>query len=119
MTTKELRKPAAEAGPPAANRKEADLATLRALGFGNLTDAGAVWIESLGLLGSEVVSFVAERIKEDIRTQHEILHCTDPAALNEIHARFLRTAMDQYTAETGKLAEMCQEMFRRQVERAH
>ncbi len=119
MATKELQQPTAGAGPPAANRKETDLAALRALGFGNLTDAGAVWVEALGLLGSEMVSFVAERIKEDIRTQHDILHCTDPAELNEIHARFLKTAMDQYTAESRKLAEMCQEMVRRQLERAH
>ncbi len=89
-----------------------DMETLRAMGFGTITQLGAAWAETMGELGTEVASFVAERIKEDVKTQHEILHCKDPAELQEIQARFLKTAFDQYTAETGKLVEMSQEFFR-------
>ena len=39
------------------------------------------WIESLADLGSEVTSFVADRIREDVKTQHAILHCKSLAEL--------------------------------------
>ena len=89
-----------------------DISTLSAFGFGNMAAFGTAWIEALGDMGGELVSFVAERIKEDIKTQHEILHCKDPGKLQEIQARFVQTAIDQYTAETGKLVEMSQDLFK-------
>ena len=89
-----------------------DLAALQALGFGNMTSLGVAWIEALGEMGSEVVSFVADRIKEEVKTQHEILHCKDPKELQEIQARFVQKAVDQYSAETGKLVEMSQDLLK-------
>jgi hypothetical protein len=52
-----------------------------------------------------------ERIKEDVKTQHEILNCKDAADLNKIQMRFVQTAIDDYTAESGKLIEMYQEIL--------
>ena len=54
---------------------------------------------------------MAERIREDVKTQHEILHCKSPAELQAIQARFVARAVEQYSAETGKLVEMSQEML--------
>lgn len=88
-----------------------DLAALQAFGFNNMTSFGTAWVEALSEMGSEVVSFVADRIKEDVRTQHEILHCDDMAELQRIQARFMKKAIEQYTAETGKLLEMSQQIF--------
>lgn len=88
-----------------------DLAELQAFGFNNMTSFGTAWVEALGEVGSEVVSFVADRIKEDVRTQHEILHCDDMAELQQIQARFMKKAIEQYTAETGKLIEMSHQFF--------
>ena len=88
-----------------------DLATLQSLGFNRMSQFGTAWIEALSDMGSEVVSFVADRIREDVKTQHEILHCEDIAELQHIHAKFVQKAIDQYTAETGKLVEMSQSFF--------
>ena len=88
-----------------------DLATLQSLGFNQMSVFGTAWIEALSDMGSEVVSFVADRIREDVKTQHEILHCEDIAELQHIHAQFVQKAIDQYTAETGKLVEMSQSLF--------
>ncbi len=88
-----------------------DIAALQAFGFNNMTSFGTAWVETLSDMGSEVLSFVADRIKEDVKTQHEILHCDDMAELQKIQARFVQTAIDQYTAETGKLIEMSHQFF--------
>lgn len=88
-----------------------DLAALQKFGFNNMTSFGTAWVEALSDMGSEVLSFVADRIKEDVKTQHEILHCDDMAELQQIQARFVQKAVDQYTAETGKLFELSNQLF--------
>lgn len=88
-----------------------DLATLQGFGFNNMTSMGTAWAETLSDMGSEVLSFVADRIQEDVKTQHEILHCSDMTEMQKIQTRFIQKAIDQYTAETGKLIEMSQQLF--------
>lgn len=66
----------------------------------------AAWIESLGKMSAEFASFVAERINEDVKAQHEMMHCHDASELQNIQGQFIQTALDQYQAETGKLVQM-------------
>ncbi len=75
-------------------------------GLGPLQWLGTAWLENMGDLGGELSQFMAERIREDVKTQHEILHCRDAAKLQEIQSRFIQKAIEQYTAETGKLVEL-------------
>ncbi|MBT8409216.1 MAG: phasin family protein, partial [Alphaproteobacteria bacterium] len=82
------------------------LAELQKAGLGNLMGMNAAWLEHLSDMSAEVLSFVAERVKEDVKTQHEILHCKDVNEMQAIQSRFLQKAIDQYQAETGKLVEM-------------
>lgn len=88
-----------------------DFRALQTFGFNNMTNFGTAWVEALSDMGSEVLTFVADRIKEDVKTQHEILHCDDMAKLQKIQAQFIQTAIDQYTAETGKLITMSQQFL--------
>ncbi|MCU9848924.1 phasin family protein [Defluviimonas sp. WL0024] len=80
-------------------------------------DAGSVaqiymaWLEGMGDLGREAAQFVAERIAEDVKTQHAILHCRNPADLLRIQREFLQKALDQYVAEGGKLVRMSNEIL--------
>lgn len=90
---------------------KSDMAALQSLGLTRLNRFGTAWMEALGEMGSEVMSFVADRIKEDVKTQQQILHCDDLAELRRIQTDFLQKAIDQYTAETGKLVEMSQHVF--------
>lgn len=85
---------------------------LQKAGLGNMMGIGGAWVEALSDMGAEVLAFVADRIKEDVKTQHEILHCKDLAELQNIQARFLQKAIDQYQAETGKLVEMSTSAFK-------
>ena len=87
------------------------LAQLQEAGLTNMVGFGAAWMEALGDMGSEVASFVADRIKEDVKTQHKILHCKNVGELQDIQAEFMKTALEQYQAETGKLIEMSTQAF--------
>ncbi len=114
MTTKGIKETLApEAGAQSVgDRNTEDAVMLRTMGFGAVAGMGTTWVEVLSDMGSEVLSFVADRIKEDVKTQHEILHCKDVGELQRIQAEFIQTAMDQYAAETGKLVEMSQKLLR-------
>lgn len=87
------------------------LADLQQAGFGNAIGMSTAWMEALSDMGAEVLGFVADRVKEDVHTQHEILHCKNVADLQHIQAEFVQKAIDQYQAETGKLVEMSTSAF--------
>jgi hypothetical protein len=74
---------------------------------------GTVWAEAMADAGAEVLHFVAERVRQDIRTQHRLLHAKDVGEFRHIQAEFVQKAIDQYTAETGRLVEISAEMGRR------
>lgn len=93
---------------------EAPLAALTQLqeaGFGNMVGMSSAWIETMGDMGAEVAGFIADRIREDVKTQHEMLHCKNIAELQTIQTEFVQKALDQYQTETGKLVEMGTKTF--------
>lgn len=67
---------------------------------------GTSWAYCLGELGAELSHFMADRIREDVRTQHAMLHCKDPAEVQEIQKAFIDQAIEDYIAETGRLVEI-------------
>jgi len=90
-----------------------DVAAMQDQGMKAMSQMGFAWVENLSDLGSEVLSFVADRIKEDVKTQHKMLHCKNVADLQHIQAEFVQTAIDQYTAETGRLVKMGHDLYNR------
>lgn len=90
----------------------APLVDLQKAGFGSLMGMNAAWLESLGDMGAEFTSFLAERIKEDVKTQHEILHCKDVSEVQRIQSDFVKKAIEQYQTETGKLFEIGMSAFK-------
>lgn len=98
--------------PKETTQMMSDSAALQAFGFKTMAGMGVAWVEALSDMGSEVLSFVADRIKEDVKTQHKMLHCKDMGELQQIQAEFVQKAIDQYREETGKLVEMSREMVK-------
>lgn len=84
---------------------------LQNAGLGPLNWLGTVWFEAMLDINSEVIDFIADRIKEDVKTQHELLHCKEPVDLQRAQMAFLERAYVQYTTETGKLLKMSTELF--------
>ena len=91
---------------PKAEPVPAAFQALQEAGFGSMVGLSAAWVEAMGDMGAEVLSFIAERVKEDVKTQHQILHCKNMTELQEIQGKFIQKALDQYQIETGKLVEM-------------
>ena len=54
----------------------------------------------------EITDFVAERIRQDLDTQQAFLRCRSLDEVREVQARFVQTALDQYSAETTKLFKL-------------
>ena len=96
----------AEPGP-----MESAMHNMQTAGMQTLSFLGAAWMRQVQGFGSEVAQFVAERLQEDLKLQHQLMHSKDPRAWQEAQAEFLRTALEQYTAETGKLASISGEII--------
>ncbi|PJI92079.1 phasin protein [Yoonia maricola] len=80
-------------------------------GLGSMRWMGTAWFEVMADMNSEVVSFVADRIREDVKTQHALLHCKTAADMQRAQVAFLEKAYTQYTEETGKLIKMGMDML--------
>ncbi|TMM51205.1 phasin family protein [Sulfitobacter sabulilitoris] len=87
------------------------VAELQKVGFGSIAWMGTAWLEQMSEMGSEWLSFVADRIKEDVKTQHQILHCRNIEEVQKVQAQFIQTAVEQYRDETGKMVEMSSTMM--------
>lgn len=83
------------------------LTSAQTAGLGSLSWLGTKWVETMSDVGAEWLSFVADRVKEDVKTQHQLLHAKNVGEVQHIQAQFLQKAMDDYRDETGKLVEFC------------
>jgi hypothetical protein len=80
--------------------------------------AGATLLEGVGRVQQEIAQFVSTRVREDLETQQQLLRCRSLDDLREVQFRFVKTAMDQYSAETARLMKLGSEMLSRSLERA-
>ena len=87
------------------------LAAWQGVGLGPLNWLTPHVVERMSDMGSEWLSFVATRVQEDVALQHQLLHAKTPADAQAVQARFLQKALDQYTAETGKMMELGAKLF--------
>ncbi|PUB15633.1 phasin family protein [Yoonia sediminilitoris] len=86
---------------------------LQEVGIRPMTAMGAAWIESMADLNREMIGFVADRIKEDVKVQQQLLHCKRPADFQKVQLAFFEKAYRQYTDQTGKLLKMSMELLPR------
>lgn len=88
------------------------LLKMQRAGSGSIVGAQIAWLESLGDIGAEVAEFVTDRIKEDVKFQHQILECEDMDEARSLQSAFIQNAVNQYQAETGKLTSMSLDALR-------
>ncbi|SFR52069.1 phasin family protein [Litoreibacter janthinus] len=104
MTEKTTAKPQNFFGMPSLDA----LKDVHSAGSTTYAAIGTAWAEALSDMGAEVLGFVAERVKEDVQTQHQLMHAKSLQDIHHIQNEFVQKALDQYSAETGKLVEMSQ-----------
>jgi hypothetical protein len=76
-------------------------------------EMGAAWVDAMAGLGGEAVRFLSERMQEDVALQQRLLHAGSLEEARHVQAQFFQTAIDQYTAETGRMVEMSEDLARR------
>ena len=89
---------------------EIELAMLRPLGT-----FGVAMIDAWADILAESASFVAERLRQDARTQHRILHCRTPGELHEIQAEWFQKVIDEYREEAGRMSTLIEKTTRKAV----
>lgn len=57
------------------------------------------WLESL----TESGRFIATRLEEDMKAQQALIACRTPEDVLRLQADYFRTALAQYSAETGRV----------------
>jgi len=67
---------------------------------------GPEWLEAMSKVGHEMLTFMSERVKEDIQTQQALLQAKGIAEIQQIQADFLKRAQEDYTVEMAKLVEL-------------
>ena len=67
---------------------------------------GLEWFETMNKVGTEMLAFMSERVKQDIQTQQDLLQAKDIGEIQKIQADFVKKAMDDYAAEMTKLMDM-------------
>ena len=81
-----------------------------AAAFGPWGQMGTAWIEAMSGLGGEVTRFLAQRVQADVGLQQRLLHATSLDDVRHVQAEFFQKAIDQYTAETGRMVEIGEDM---------
>ena len=87
------------------------MAELQQAGMGRMTAMSAAWMDGIGTMNSELAQFIAARMQEDMRTQTEMMTAKSPTELQAIQLAFLQRAVEQYTAQTGKVVELTSDML--------
>ena len=87
-------------------------------GLGSLSWLGTKWVETMSDFGAEWLHFVAERVREDVKTQHQLLHAKNIGDVQHIQATFLQKAIDDYQNETGKMVQFCSDTMAELLDKA-
>jgi hypothetical protein len=80
-------------------------------GLGPMRWLGTAWFEKVADMNTELASFVADRIREDVETQHALLHSKSAEDFQKAQQAFMEKAFAQYSEETGKLVQMGLDML--------
>jgi hypothetical protein len=81
----------------------------------NMEAAGAAILEGLTKAQAEISDFVAERIRQDVETQAEMLRCRTLDDVRDLQTRFFETAFDQYAAEASRLMKIGADTMQRSL----
>lgn len=90
---------------------QAFMAQVEDAGLGPIRWMGTTWLEKITGINAELARFVADRIREDIKAQHDVLHCISTKDLQAAQFAFIETAYTHYMSETAKLVKMGLDML--------
>ncbi|MEM7488283.1 MAG: phasin family protein [Pseudomonadota bacterium] len=70
------------------------------------THMATAWLEGVTRMNGEWARFVADRLRRDAETQHEIFACGSPVEAQRLGAAFLRRTVEDYMTEAVRISAM-------------
>ena len=93
------------------------IAKMQKEGLGNLAELNTAVLESFGDMSTEMAKFIAQRIEEDVRVQHELLHCKSLNEAQQIQMNFLEQAFRQYQEGAARMLDIGTHALEAQTEK--
>ena len=75
-------------------------------GLENMTEMNANLMESFGDMSAQMAKFFAQRIEEDVKAQHDLLHCKTLQDVQHIQLQFFENAFKQYQENSAKMLDI-------------
>lgn len=75
-------------------------------GIDTMAEMNTNLMESFGDMSAQMAKFVAQRIEEDVKVQHELLHCKSLQEVQHIQMQFFENAFKQYQENSAKMMDI-------------
>ena len=80
-------------------------------GIANLTDMNTNLLETFGDISAHMAKFIAQRIEEDVKVQHELLHCKSLTDVQTVQLNFFEQALRQYQESAARMFDLGTHVF--------
>jgi hypothetical protein len=108
----------AEAQRTAAENAGQRALTLQQEAVAGANAAGTAMLQGLEEARKSVSDFLADRIRQDIEVQSQLMACRTLDDLREVQTRFFRSAVDQYSAEASRMMKLGTDVVSRSIPRS-
>jgi hypothetical protein len=108
----------AEAQRTAAENAGQRALTLQQDAVAGANAAGTAMLQGLEEARKSVSDFLADRIRQDIEVQSQLMACRTLDDLREVQTRFFRSAVDQYSAEASRMMRLGTDVVSRSIPRS-
>jgi len=92
-------------------RSAQQAASLPQTALAGVGSAGTAVAENVARVRQQVAEFVADRIRQDLEVQSELLGCRNIEQLGAVQSKFFRNAVDQYVTESARMLSLGTEMM--------
>lgn len=75
-------------------------------GIEHMAEAKVNLIEAFGDMSAQMAKFFAQRIEEDVKVQHDLLHCKTLQDVQHIQLQFFEKAFKQYQENSAKMMDI-------------
>jgi len=89
----------------------ASAARMQTVAFEGAGRMGTAALEAYGTTLKEMTEFVTRRLQRDLTTQQALMSCRTFADFQEVQSNAMREAMDDYRAESERLAEIARDLM--------
>lgn len=96
---------------PREKSTEDTMQSLHKEGIANLADMNTNLFETFGDISAHMAKFIAQRIEEDVKVQHDLLHCKSLTDVQNVQLSFFEKALRQYQESAVRMFDIGSHAF--------